>query len=96
MSFGINNLKRPFNERLKPSHKGERLRRKEMKLPCQFCRTEEAIWVEFSGPHLKATCQKCGSFIKFLSRKEKKLLEMEEDKLNYNHPERRDRGRKTT
>jgi len=65
-----------------------------MKLPCYICQSEEAIWIEFSGPHLKATCQKCGSFIKVLSRKERKLLETEEDLLNYNHPERRDRGAK--
>jgi formate dehydrogenase maturation protein FdhE len=52
-----------------------------MKLYCHNCDSEQDIYVELKGPHLKATCAKCHKYIKFLSKEEKKQLEDEEDKL---------------
>uniref|UniRef100_A0A6M3KZV4 Uncharacterized protein n=1 Tax=viral metagenome TaxID=1070528 RepID=A0A6M3KZV4_9ZZZZ len=61
-----------------------------MKIYCTYCNGQEEIFVESAGPHLKATCNNCKKYIKMLSKEEKKQLEEEEDKLNYNHPERYD------
>ena len=60
-----------------------------MKLYCNNCNSEEDIYVELKGPHLKAICVKCSKYIKFLNPTERKQLEDEEDKLAYNHSERR-------
>lgn len=53
-----------------------------MQLYCSNCDTEQDIFIELSGPHLKASCTVCKKYIKFLSVEEKKQLEEEEDKLN--------------
>ena len=64
-----------------------------MKLLCLKCGDFKDVYVELSGPHLKASCGCCGKYIKFLSSVEKKQLEEEEDKLAYNHPQQhRDGG----
>lgn len=51
-----------------------------MKLPCYKCDEIMEVSIEISGPHLKASCIECSSYIKFLNTNEKKLLEEEEDK----------------
>ena len=50
-----------------------------MKLQCYACHDEVEVIAEIKGPHAKATCSKCGKYIKFLSKEEKKQLEEEED-----------------
>jgi len=59
-----------------------------MKVYCENCDNFEEILVELAGPHLKATCNNCKQYIKMLNKKEKKFLEQEEDKLQYNSPMR--------
>lgn len=51
-----------------------------MNLPCFYCEDDTEIIVTPSGNHLKATCSKCGRYMKFLNKAEKKLFEIEEDK----------------
>lgn len=50
-----------------------------MKLDCWHCDEEVDIFVRMSGPHIKAICAKCGKYVKFLSKEEKKQIEDEED-----------------
>lgn len=38
---------------------------------CQKCQTTNEFYVEESGPHLKALCNHCHSYIKFVSRDNK-------------------------
>lgn len=38
---------------------------------CQRCQTKNEFYVEESGPHLKALCNHCHSYIKFVSRDNK-------------------------
>lgn len=35
---------------------------------CQRCQTTNQFHVEKSGPHLKAICDNCGMYIKFISQ----------------------------
>jgi len=51
-----------------------------MRLLCPKCIEIVSIETEFSGPHIKAICRKCKSYIKFLNPKEKATIEQEEDK----------------
>lgn len=53
---------------------------KKLKLECHKCNKEVEVFVEMKGPHLKASCSKCGGYIKFLNKEEKEQLEKEEDK----------------
>lgn len=46
---------------------------------CQRCQTVNQFTVEQSGPHLKAVCDNCGRYIKFL--KQDKILNMASDKI---------------
>lgn len=55
-----------------------------MKLPCFYCEDDTEIIVTPSGNHLKATCSKCGRYMKFLNKAEKKLFEKEEDEKGAN------------
>lgn len=41
-----------------------------IKLFCKKCDADQEIDAEPSGPHCKATCKTCGSYIKFLSKSE--------------------------
>ena len=41
-----------------------------MVLTCPKCNWEGPPDISRSGPHFKASCNKCGSYIKFLSKKE--------------------------
>ena len=50
-----------------------------MKLSCPYCQNDVEVYIELSGPHLKASCKDCNKFIKFLNKDEKKCLEKEED-----------------
>ena len=52
-----------------------------MKLYCHKCEIEQEIILSPSGPHTKATCNKCKRYIKFLNPEEMKTIEAEEDKL---------------
>ena len=61
-----------------------------MKLECHNCDKSVDILVEMKGPHLKASCSRCGKYIKFLSKEEKKQLEDEEDSLHYQSPQQSD------
>ena len=50
-----------------------------MKLLCVRCDQKQDVIVLPAGPHLKAICAKCNSYLKFLSKDEKRKLEEEED-----------------
>ena len=50
-----------------------------MKLHCYKCDEDVTISVTIAGPHLKAHCRKCWSYIKFLNKAEKTQLQIEED-----------------
>ncbi len=50
-----------------------------MQLTCYKCGTRVDIVVVPAGPHLKAICSKCKSYIKFMSKEDKTELEAEED-----------------
>ena len=50
-----------------------------MRLLYPYYQNSNEIYVELSGPHLKASCKDCNKFIKFLNKDEKKYLEKEED-----------------
>ena len=39
-----------------------------MSITCNKCKSVDNFTTEISGPHLKATCNQCGSFIKFIPR----------------------------
>jgi formate dehydrogenase maturation protein FdhE len=52
-----------------------------MKLHCPKCQKDMPILVIMSGPHLKAICFSCKTYIKFLSKTDKTQLEKEEDDL---------------
>ena len=41
-------------------------------LKCNKCGKEVEVCLEEAGPHIKATCNECGSYIKFLNQKELK------------------------
>lgn len=60
-----------------------------MKIYCNNCESEQDVWVESKGPHLKATCCKCSKYIKFLNSTERKQLEDEEDEQYKRITERR-------
>ena len=51
-----------------------------MELFCNNCKDYQIIQVQLSGPHKKAICTKCKTYIKFLSKAEMKHIEEEEDK----------------
>jgi len=57
---------------------------KKLKLECNKCNDETEIKVMMKGPHLKACCCVCGSYIKFLNKEEKEQLEKEEDEHELN------------
>ena len=40
------------------------------KVTCLRCKSTDEYTVTVSGPHLKATCKKCGKYIKFLLQNE--------------------------
>jgi phage FluMu protein Com len=40
---------------------------------CQRCQTTNEFYIEESGPHLKAMCNHCNRYIKFVSKEEPKL-----------------------
>lgn len=42
------------------------------KVTCLRCKTTDEYTVTVSGPHLKATCKNCGTYIKFLPQGENK------------------------
>ena len=50
-----------------------------MQMFCVRCDQKQEIIVLPAGPHLKAICAKCNSYLKFLSKDEKRELEREED-----------------
>lgn len=41
---------------------------------CQSCQTVDEFYVVESGPHLKALCNHCNRYIKFVSREEEPCL----------------------
>jgi hypothetical protein len=51
------------------------------KLYCPVCQEEKEICLRESGPHIKASCNECGAYIKFMSQTEltgeKKMSEFE-------------------
>jgi hypothetical protein len=51
-----------------------------MRLLCPKCVVDVEIEAQFSGPHIKAVCEICKSYIKFLNKKEKEIIEREQDK----------------
>jgi len=41
-----------------------------IKMYCPRCEKEQEIILSPSGPHIKASCNICGAYIKFIGKKE--------------------------
>lgn len=44
-----------------------------LELKCRKCNSSE-LYLITNGPHIEARCSKCGKFVKFLNKDEKKFI----------------------
>jgi len=49
-----------------------------MKLFCKKCQSEKVVSLSKAGPHIKANCFTCGSYIKFITQTQEAKEEFEQ------------------